>query len=744
MVIKDLHICRVKIHSQLISIKMKIKLVLYSTIIAFFLLPEITLGQIQVPDFGAASSFAVFTSAGAFANVGASDVTGDVGNNLGAFTAFPPGILVGQIHNIDAVSGQAATSLANADGVLMGASCGTTVAPVLGGQVLTPGVYCQAAATTLTGNLTLDAQGDANAIFIIKLASTLTTAAASNLILTNSASLCNVYWHVVGAVVLGANSSFGGTIVGNATITMNDGASLLGRAFTTAGAISLTTNTINIFATPAVSSILANGATTFCTGDNVVLLGNAGGVWSNAETTSAIIVSTGGDYFITNTNASCSAISNHITVIVNPLPTAITGNNDTICNESSITLGPDSLSGHLYSWTPTTGLSSATTANPVASPATSTTYALKETIAATGCFLINSNYVDIIVNPLPLAIVGNNAAICSGSNVILGINSIPGHTYSWTPSTGLSSTASAQPFADPLTQITYTLNEIITSTGCQRMDSVTISVNPLPIAVTINGAAICSGDNVTIGGNSISGNTYSWTPVTDLNSPIISNPIANPTITTIYTLTETIIATGCSDSNSITVAVDIAPFITTQPANQTALIGDSIRFYVDAIGTNLTYQWRKGLININNGGNVSGATTDTLTINSLDITDTSSNYNVVISGICFLNTISQNASLDISSITGIITFAEANPDKAISVYPNPFSTSIYIELNDTSFENNTELKIYSLLGVEVMNTVLNKRITELKTDNLTTGIYFYQIVKNNKTIQSGKLISQHL
>jgi len=779
------------------------KLFLFSITIAFLLLfPKINIGQI--PDFGDASGFAVFTTAGAFANVGPSIVTGDVGNNSGAFAAFPPGELYGQIHSLDAVSEQAATSLFSVDAAFIDMACDTTIAPALGnGQVITPGVYCQADVSTLTGDLTLDAQGDPNAIFVIKLGGTFTTAPSSNVIFTNSASLCNVYWHVVGAVVLGTNSSFSGTIVSNGAITLNDGAVLSGRALTTNGAISLTNNIISIAAPPTASEISASGPTVFCSGDSVLLSGNVDGIWNNAEITPSITVNSGDDYFVTNSNAFCTIESNHINVTVNPLPTATVGNSIAICNGNDVTLGAAAVAGNTYAWIPATGLSSSTTANPVANPTETTTYTLTETITATGCNNTNSvtvtvdtvlsasqitasgpttfcgnefvvlsgniggtwsntasistpsltvntsgdyfvtdtnacnnvisNHIIITVNPQPAAITGNDVSICDGTFASLGGATISGHTYSWTPATGLNSATSAHPYASPLTSTIYTLTETDTATACYEINSVLVTVNPLPPATTVTNAAICSGESVAIGGNSTTGNTYLWAPIIDLNSPTISNPVASPTDTVVYTLTETIVATGCSQSNSVTVLVNAAPDIITQPADQDVLIGSPAVFYVDVTGTDLIYQWRKGQTNLINSSNISGADTDSLTVIAVSLADTSISYNVVISGACVNNTISQNASLSIALPSDVVFSDLTNSSETVSIFPNPFTSSINVVVNDLN-QTNLEITFYNVLGIKVMSRNLISKLNSIETTDFEPAIYLYYVKSNGNNL----------
>lgn len=242
---KDIQLCNVKnIHNKM---KREILLILIFVILLFF--PNRNFGQ--APDLGAASSFALFTAAGAFDNVGdATYVAGDVGTNGGAFNAFPQGTLIGQKHVVDATSLQVATDVANAYSQLSGIACNAVIGIELGNQTLTPNVYCTGAASTLNGNLTLDGQGDPNALFIFKIGGALSVSTLSNVILTNSASLNNVYWQISGQFNLGASSVFRGTIISGGAISLLDGSSLEGRGLSNAGAISLDNNLVDKGTTP--------------------------------------------------------------------------------------------------------------------------------------------------------------------------------------------------------------------------------------------------------------------------------------------------------------------------------------------------------------------------------------------------------------------------------------------------------------------------------------------------------------
>ncbi|MVM37670.1 DUF3494 domain-containing protein [Spirosoma sp. HMF3257] len=209
---------------------------------ALFIFPSTSFGQ--APSLGTASSFALFTANGAFFNAGASMIIGDIGTNEGAFNGFPiPGTVVGNIRLPNtAEAAQAALDVVAAYNSLTPVACGPSIIADLASQTLTPGVSCQTltTATSLNGTLTLSGAG----IYIIKLNSALTTATNSSILLTNGATAANVYFQVNGAVTLGTNSSLKGTIIATGAIDFGTQASLEGRALSTAGAITLSNNSV--------------------------------------------------------------------------------------------------------------------------------------------------------------------------------------------------------------------------------------------------------------------------------------------------------------------------------------------------------------------------------------------------------------------------------------------------------------------------------------------------------------------
>jgi hypothetical protein len=184
--------------------------------------PNLNFGQ--APTLGSTTNFVFFTTTGAVSNAGISQMTGYVGSNAGAISGFAG--LNGIIDSVNTASAQCAGDLTVAYNQLS-----TTVATffpgvLLGnGQILDSGVYSIAAATSLSGVLTLDAQGNSDAVFIIKIQGAFSTTASSSVNLINQASACNVYWVVEGAVSMAVNSTMRGTIiVNNAAFSMTPGA----------------------------------------------------------------------------------------------------------------------------------------------------------------------------------------------------------------------------------------------------------------------------------------------------------------------------------------------------------------------------------------------------------------------------------------------------------------------------------------------------------------------------------------
>lgn len=193
------------------------------------------------PSLGTAQGFAVVAGS-AVTNTGPTTLSGDLGVSPGtSVTGFPPGLLlIGAIHAADSVALSAQNAVTVAYNALAGEPCTQDLTGQdLGGLTLTPGVYCFTSSAQLTGNLTLDGQGNPAAVFIFKMGSTLTTASGSSVTLIGNASACNLFWQVGSSATLGTSSSFAGNILASASITLTTGTTLTGRALARNGAVTL-------------------------------------------------------------------------------------------------------------------------------------------------------------------------------------------------------------------------------------------------------------------------------------------------------------------------------------------------------------------------------------------------------------------------------------------------------------------------------------------------------------------------
>ena len=213
-------------------------------------------------NLGTAANFALLAGS-TITSAGLTIVNGDIGLNPGiSVTGFPPAILNGTLHLGDSTAVAAKLDLLNAFNDAAGRVGVLQVATELGGTTLAPGVYNSAAGTfSITGSLTLDGQGNSNAVFIFQTASTLVTAAASKIVLINGAQAKNVFIQVGSSATLGINSIINGNIMAQASITVSAGVTINGRALALAAAITLDTNTITspLF-TPSSSSSSVSSA----------------------------------------------------------------------------------------------------------------------------------------------------------------------------------------------------------------------------------------------------------------------------------------------------------------------------------------------------------------------------------------------------------------------------------------------------------------------------------------------------
>lgn len=264
----------------------------------------------------------------------------------------------------------------------------------------------------------------------------------------------------------------------------------------------------------------------------------------NTTTTYTVLVSYPG----------CTApLSDQVTVTVNTVPN-LELQDKFVCPAGPVAIGygaagnPAAPAGATYRWSPSTGLSSATAANPTATVTEATTYSVTVTLA-NGCTFQG----EVLVTPTANA--GADATICRGEATVIGTPAIQGATYAWTGS-GIQGAANvAQPTVRPTVTTTYTVR--VTVNGCATTDQVIVTVSQ-PATFNIAGnTAICEGGTALLGITTTpQPNTlWQWSPVAGVADPKSPTTSVSATATGTYRLTQTNLVTGCSNFKEVVIAV---------------------------------------------------------------------------------------------------------------------------------------------------------------------------------------------
>ncbi|MCI4667410.1 MAG: gliding motility-associated C-terminal domain-containing protein [Bacteroidia bacterium] len=224
-------------------------------------------------------------------------------------------------------------------------------------------------------------------------------------------------------------------------------------------------------------------------------------------------------------------------------------NNDlAICPGEAATLIATAINGQIitYDWQPDSSLIIPGLQSVQANPLSTTNYFLTATDSS-GC--VDTASVVVTVRVGPIADAGQDTSICIGESIQL--TGSGGVRYAWQPVTDLDNDTIPNPLATPITSTTYFL-EVSDSSSCTGRDSVRITVNPLPIAVANVGGEVTKCGDQTVQLQATGGISYRWTPALGLDNDSISNPIASPDSSTIYTVAVTD-TNGCSNTDSVRV-----------------------------------------------------------------------------------------------------------------------------------------------------------------------------------------------
>ena len=574
--------------------------------------------------------YATFTSTGSNTNYGISTINGDVGTNSGLTIGYNPLFVSGTIHPVPDASTAAATAdLNNIYSYLSGLAPGNIelLFPAQFGHnlELTPHTYLMNSAVSFTDTVILNAQGNANAVFVILVNGAFSTSVNSMVLLTNGAQAKNIYWRINGAMTINNNSIFNGIVVCAGSIDVYTGSLVNGRVLSTGGALNISAANIIIPKTkiiyPALSKFI-------CSGDSAkLILGFTGKnylyQWRKGNVN---LIDTG--------NISGSQTD---TLKIYPITRLDSAGNynliiTDICNQKD--------TSDFYNLT--INVAPIITSEPknLLSCILDT---LTMTVKATGSHLIyqwrkgNINLINDIkfsgVDKDMLTVYGFNISdTASNYNVIVYGSCSPSDTSLFT---SLKQISAPQILTEPTNKFKCLGDSVVFH----------VLVSDTNLLYQWN-----RGNIALINSAKISGvNTSTLTIRTVLDSDTAYN--YNVIVTEKCLLKDTSIYAS--------LALSQKPNITLDPINQTVCEKSLANFMVIATGTNLIYQWKKGNTNLTNDSHILGANSSSLSIDSTKFSDTASNYSLLIQGECNTSILSKNVSLKVNAIPVAILFSNS-------------------------------------------------------------------------------------
>ncbi|MBL4654046.1 MAG: gliding motility-associated C-terminal domain-containing protein, partial [Flavobacteriales bacterium] len=375
-------------------------------------------------------------------------------------------------------------------------------------------------------------------------------------------------------------------------------------------------------------------------------------------------------YSVETVNHVCNG-TDTVVVIVNPLPLIDAGVNTQICLFDTAQLVASG--GVSYIWAPTDSLSNDSIADPLVYPTDTTTYYVSGT-DANGC--VNIDSIIVTVNPFPIVDAGQNVQICIDDSTELIATG--GDTYIWSPQNNLSTPLNDSTYAAP-TDTTQYFVLVTDSNGCVNTDSVIVTVNPFPIVDAGLGRQICIGDSTEL--IATGGDSYSWTPLNSLSTPLNDSTFATPVDTTQYFVQVTD-SNSCISIDSVKITVNPQPAVSAG-IDQQICIGDTAQLI--ATGGD-SYSWTplNTLSTPNNDSTLAFPTdTTSYTVTIID-SNACENFDIVIVIVNPLPVV--DAGTDTTSCRGTPVIIGGTPTgPPLSTY----AWSPNFQINDTSLANPT-------------------------------------------------------
>ncbi len=517
-----------------------------------------------------------------------------------------------------------------------------------------------------------------------------------------------------------------------------------------AGCSSVTRSPLVVTVTANPMPVITAPTLEFCAGGDLDLTAPAATsyVWSTTATSNMITVDAAGSYTVTVTDANgCVGTSPAVVVVENALPTVDAGIDQTVCENTMVTLEGDGAVSYTWNNSVVDGAAFAATAT--------TTYTVTGT-DANGCE--NTDMVIVNVNQLPEPTItaSGSLAICAGDDVDLTSSAATGNVWSTTGTTETITVDAAGSYTVTVTDangcvgtsaptvvtvnalptvnggadiavckngqailfatgaqsyawtgnITNGVSFVATATttytvtgtdanGCVNTDAVTVTVNPLPTVEAGANQVLCGSGLVTLTATGAS--VYSWN-----NGVVNGSPFTAAVGTNVYLVTG-IDDLGCSNTDVVTVTVNPVPVATATAANQLTIV---------ASPAGMSYQW----IDCATNQPILGANNQTFTATE------NGSYKVTVTGMGGCS--STSACVNINSVG----LGENTVDLGITLYPNPTEGNVFVNMTSTE---KTDITVYDAQGkgVSVMDNVQNGAVIDL--NGVEMGMYMIHVSNTN-------------
>jgi hypothetical protein len=464
-------------------------------------------------------------------------------------------------------------------------------------------------------------------------------------------------------------------------------------------------------------SVNAGPDETICNGDsvNLMAIGAISYLWDSEPSLSELdiadpwaspVVLT--EYFVTGTDDNGCTNRDSVSISILATPDIDAGEDDAVCIGGTVGLFATGGLPDLYVWNDDPTLSETDVFNPDATPTTDTEYIVEGT-DINGCSSIDT--VLVVVYDLPPVDAGLDDDICIGDSTQLEASGAT--TYTWDSDPTLSDLDIFDPWANPITNKTYTVTGV-DDNGCVNTDEVTITVHDLPVIDAGADVSICQGDSTQF--DATGGELYIWEFDPTLSNFVIGDPWAKPTVATTY-IVEGTDAFGCSNTDEVVVTVLPIPFppvLTIEGA-----------YLVSSIEVGNQWYHETGILD--------GETNDSL--NWVEV-GMNGEYWVIYTNEdgCSVESDRVGNSIIITEV-GIF---EQQVELDVRLYPNPTNDLLNIAFD----ESLDQVMLLTLDGKIIMNeTNLNAGINQLNLAHLPSGTYLIQMIKDDQVLVK-KVIKQ--